>query len=185
MISVLNTGFIICLSAAILFLIISVVLFFLFDIKTIFMIRSGRAQAKSIKEMQEANASTGRLMNTKKNQKKTQTRTYDESAAKPAPVAEVKTPAYDDGSGKTEALDNVPDPDGSDETMILSQDQPGFNGGEETTILKAESETTVLSGAAEGGTEILSRIRPQQPVADIYFEIVKKVICCDTEEIIR
>ena len=55
MLSVLNTAFVICLAMTILFFVVSVILFFLFDIKTIYMIRSGRAQAKTVKEMEEIN----------------------------------------------------------------------------------------------------------------------------------
>ena len=61
LISIFRICFYICLAFTILFFIISVVLFFLFDIKTIFNIRTGRAKQKTIKEMQAANNSTGRL----------------------------------------------------------------------------------------------------------------------------
>ena len=55
-ISILQTGFIICLAFAIVFFIISVVLFFVFNIRLIFNIRTGRAKKKTIEEMK-----TGRL----------------------------------------------------------------------------------------------------------------------------
>ena len=61
LISIFRICFYICLAFTILFFIISVVLFFLFDIKTIFNIRTGRAKQKTIKEMQAAYNSTGRL----------------------------------------------------------------------------------------------------------------------------
>ena len=60
-ISTLNTLFWVCLSFTILFFILSVVLFFVFDIKGIFFIKTGRAQAKTVKEMEAANENTGRL----------------------------------------------------------------------------------------------------------------------------
>ncbi len=60
-ISILQTGFIICLAFAIVFFIISVVLFFVFNIRLIFNIRTGRAKKKTIEEMQKANSETGRL----------------------------------------------------------------------------------------------------------------------------
>ena len=59
--STLNTIFIVCLALTIVFFLITVVLFFLFDIKTIFSIRTGKAAAKTVKEMEAANANTGRL----------------------------------------------------------------------------------------------------------------------------
>ena len=60
-ISVLNTLFYVCLSLCIVFFIITVVLFFLFDIRAIFSIRTGRAKRKTVDEMMAANANTGRL----------------------------------------------------------------------------------------------------------------------------
>ena len=60
-ISILQTGFIICLAFAIVFFIISFVLFFVFNIRLIFNIRTGRAKKKTIEEMQKANSETGRL----------------------------------------------------------------------------------------------------------------------------
>lgn len=61
MISILKTSLSVCIAFAILFFIISVILFFLFDIRTIFNIRTGRAKRKTVQEMQEANNRTGRL----------------------------------------------------------------------------------------------------------------------------
>lgn len=61
LISIFRICLYICLAFTILFFIISVVLFLLFDIKTIFNIRTGRAKQRTIKEMQAANNSTGRL----------------------------------------------------------------------------------------------------------------------------
>lgn len=62
LIQIFHIGFIICLAFCIMFLVISVLLFFIFDIKTIFSIRTGRAQKKKISEMAEQNALTGRLL---------------------------------------------------------------------------------------------------------------------------
>ncbi len=51
----------ICLVAAVIFLIITVAMFFFFNIPLIFSIRTGRAKKKTIEEMQRANSETGRL----------------------------------------------------------------------------------------------------------------------------
>lgn len=59
--SILQTCFSVCVAFCILFFIITVVLFFLFDIRTIFNIRTGRAKRKTVSEMQAANNQTGRL----------------------------------------------------------------------------------------------------------------------------
>ncbi len=60
-ISLLQICFSICLALTVVFFIISVVLFFVFDIRLIFNIRTGRAKRKTVQEMQEANSRTGRL----------------------------------------------------------------------------------------------------------------------------
>ena len=62
-ITILNTGFAICVAFSILFFIVSVVLFFVFDIKRIFDMKTGRAEKQKIREMEEENALTGRLIN--------------------------------------------------------------------------------------------------------------------------
>ena len=59
MISFYHTGFIICLIAAITLLVISVILFFVFDIRNVWLVRSGKAARKSIQEMSEASAKSG------------------------------------------------------------------------------------------------------------------------------
>ena len=208
MISVLNTGFIICLSAAILFFIIAVVLFFIFDIKTIYLLRSGRAKAKSVKEMQEAIASSGHLQAVKKKKKKSTPAVYAEPAPISAPVqsAQQQSEYYDDSS-KTEPL--RPDMnEGSEETTILEQNQPGYDDGSaETTILQSgngfgnetvipdhgketteqlstfEQETAVLSNSGNE-TQLLNQGSAPQTTSVIYFEIVKKIVCRDTDEVI-
>ena len=189
--SILNIGFIICLSAAILFLIISVVLFFLFDIKTIYMIRSGRAQAKSVKEMQEANASTGRLRGVNKKKSKVYYSNEPVSDQAQAPQPEQRT-SYAEESERTEQLHNTSQ--GSEETMILRQDQYDSYGEEETSLLgttkeiiheaPVAAETEVLS-RNNNETELLNRLPAPAPSREIYFEVVKKIICRDTDEIIR
>ena len=68
LIGLYHSGFIICLAFAILFFIVSVVLFFVFHIKEIFDMKTGRAQKKKIDEMEKENALTGRLI-TPKNKK--------------------------------------------------------------------------------------------------------------------
>lgn len=58
-----NTGFYICLTLCILALIGAVALFFLFDIRTNFLLRTNRAQQISVMKMREKNAQTDPLVN--------------------------------------------------------------------------------------------------------------------------
>lgn len=179
LISVLNIAFIICLAMTILFFVISVVLFFLFDIRTIYMIRSGRAQAKTVKEMQEINSSTGRLRVGGKTQtgglKKVKKKKDVIQLPGQAPAQEADYYAPDvqqqgEGYETTERLGDAA------ETTAL--DAPMFDDAAETSVLLPEAETSVLSQPAAPAAQ------PQQEVT-IFFEIVKKISLCDTEEVIR
>lgn len=63
MISLYHTGFQICAGLAVFFLLLTVFLFFKFKIPALFSARSGRAMRKTIREIEENNARTGRLRN--------------------------------------------------------------------------------------------------------------------------
>lgn len=67
LLKIYNVGFWICLTLAVLFLIISVILFVKFDIKGIWSLKSGRAQAKAIREKQSEAAKSGKMRTGKKN----------------------------------------------------------------------------------------------------------------------
>lgn len=60
-ISLYHTGFIVCLVLFILFLLITVLLFFRFDIRNVIDLRTGRGAKKTIQKMEEINAKTGKL----------------------------------------------------------------------------------------------------------------------------
>ena len=180
-ISLLKTGFIICLSAAILFFIITVALFFIFDIKTIFMIRSGRAQAKSIKEMQNANANTGHLRSTKTSGAKTskkhveKPRTQEISAPTAAPLT--ANPYPQSSPAPEQITEELAYEDTANQTEVLAQHHPV-----DVTIPEpAYSETVVLSEVTDQTFEQ----KPAEHKAGIYFEVIKKIVCRDTEEVIR
>lgn len=61
MIAAYNTGFNICLTIAVLGAASAIFLFFKFDIRTIFAIRTGRAERQTVEKLREANARTGTL----------------------------------------------------------------------------------------------------------------------------
>ena len=60
-INLFKTLFYVFLVSAIIFFILSIVLFFVFKIPQIYMMRTGRAQKKTVEEMKKINAETGRL----------------------------------------------------------------------------------------------------------------------------
>lgn len=63
LISILDIFMKVTLVAAILFFVLAVLFFFLFKIPQIYMIKTGKAQRKTIEQMRAINAETGRLSN--------------------------------------------------------------------------------------------------------------------------
>ena len=61
LISLYHTGFIVCLCLAVLSAVLSIVLFFVLDIRGVFDFMTGRAEKRTIRKMQEENAKTGKL----------------------------------------------------------------------------------------------------------------------------
>lgn len=186
LISIFRICFYICLAFTILFFIISVVLFFLFDIKTIFNIRTGRAKQKTIKEMQAANNSTGRLRvdgktltsqlskNDKKNTKRKKENVIVTPQTEPVKqqyVNQNKTP-YGDGSENTTVL-----PQDAEPTAVLSQpDVQSYDPGAQPTQQLSESDVNNIgydNSFAYGN------------VQDVNFQVVKKLVVIHTDETIN
>lgn len=66
LLKIFQAGFTVFLVLAILFLILSIVLFIKFDIRGIWQIKSGRAQSRAIREKQEEAAMSGKIRNTRR-----------------------------------------------------------------------------------------------------------------------
>lgn len=207
--SLLNTIFIVCLVLTVVFFVITLILFFLFDIRTIFNIRTGKAAAKTVKEMETANANTGRLRvgkvtNTgtlgKKQDKskklKTKTQTFGIPQQPAAP--QQHGPITEDITSRPATPENLTDDQPTDvlsaETELLSQ--PDDYSSQETQLLErnepdASAETMLL-------TEQMRQPDPAAPVTiennetlagddgydDVRFDIVKMIILCDTDEVL-
>lgn len=186
MISILNTAFIICLSGAILFFVISVALFFVFDIKTIYMIRSGRAQAKTVKEMQDANTSTGRLRVGKTTQtsglkkgKKT-SKTEKTPVVQPPQQFQTEQSSQENYGGYSFESERITE-QLSDNAVENPVAQPAFDDASETSILSSAAETSVLNQMDDDTYESYA----DSTQTTIYFDIIKKIIVRDTDEVIR
>ena len=164
-IEILNLLFWICLIFAIVFFALAVVQFFVFDIKGIFDKKTGRAQAKAIKEMEAVNESTGRLR--KESKPHTSKLSESEKLTKRAPAVVPPSPEsknnYYDGNSSAEGAnetDVLVSPDGSSETDVLRQ--PDYNEAE-TDVLNqpqySEAETSVLDQPqySEAETSVLDQ----------------------------
>lgn len=167
-INTMNTLFWICLSFSVLFFIISIVLFFVFDIRTIFNIKTGRAQAKTVKEMKAANESTGRL----RVAGKTQTSKLSDREKAVAREPAVKPPAEDE---KKQYYS------GGDETEVLQEDEGTEVLGTPPAQEPFYAETSVLS---EIDTRHTEDIQSDNGESKIGFRVVKKQMYIHTNEMI-
>lgn len=189
LISFFNTAFVICFAGTILFFVISLVLFFVFDIRTIYMIRSGRAQAKTVKEMQEANADTGRL----RVGNKTQTTRQKKKNQKTEP-SQIHQPVQPNAQNRQYSIDtSLTAMDNTDEELAdvteqldKSKNKPdetdNRNDNQQTELLQPSVETTILS---QCDTYPVDAPKMNGERREIYFDVVKKIIVRDTDEVIR
>lgn len=181
-------GFYSCLAVAVLFFVITLILFFLFDVRSILAARSGREKARTIKEMEAVTNTTGRLVQ-KKGVPRSTGKLKDQ---KPLVTKGTVVPPskLDDGSGITEDIK------GSEETSMLGADT------DQTMILGAESNQTQVLGEDRAQTSVLNADIPTQQfgeaqttvlvsadsiseVEGVRFEIVKNIICCGTDETVE
>ena len=155
-INILHIGFIICLVLTILFAALSVFFFFQFKIRDVFNAITGRAQRKSVQQMEEENAKTGKL---RQDYYSTPTSSdlYTTPSGRIPPVMSAQQAAggQADGAAYTEQVYHSADPEGREHTMQLhtAQQAASDNGGSEaTTLLNSGSEETTLLNGRNGGT---------------------------------
>lgn len=151
----------ICFGLAIAFAILAVLTFILFDIRTIFLIKTGRAQRRTITEMNERNQHTGKLrQNTENGHGKTKENTVGKT---------VKEKAIKTRKGSTQPIKDTLS--SSDETLVpQSMGEPaGTNSNEANSSAR---ETALLSRA-----ENERRANPS-----LGFRVVKRIIVTHTDE---
>lgn len=206
LIGLYHTGFIVCLILTILFVALSVLLFFKLRIRDVFNFMTGRAEKMTIRRMEEENAKTGKLRQEYLNPA-TSSDLYTTPSGNIPPVV-YTPPGGDDGSAITERphlQSGVPD-DGSAKTERTHPDK-NSPGGEATTLLnqgEGSEETTLLNqkpAAARYGQEgapgetVLLTPQMEKEMADARaeeekkkfpgkFVITKEQIWIHTEELI-
>ena len=153
-----DLAFKICLGLGILFLVLAVLFFFLFDIPKVYLIRTGKGARKTIKKMEEVNAETGRLRRVNED--------YMLGTDAPMTGDMGQTPSHDISSSSTDPVHTPPPQEmtGGNATTVLGRN--------ETTILSG-SETTVLNNtmAVGGNTQKYSYSRKTNGRFDIVFEV--------------
>ncbi len=165
MINIYHTAFIIFLVLTILFLIISIFLFFKLNIREIYDMRTGRGARRKIQEMEEINERTGKL------REDVAPKNYDTSEydimpqSKSEPLQEIKhNVTYQDGGNKTSPVENHPAveaDEGMENTTLLNDESATtlLNDDSQTTLLSDDSQTTLLSSEIKETKEISNETR--------------------------
>lgn len=176
-IETLHTLYIVSLTAAILMLVITIVLFFVFDMRHVIGKMLGFAEKKAIKEMEASTAFTSQL-NDKYN-KKMKDKVFTDTGSlkkKETPVQKLGMAPASPGGG------NVPAGYGSSQTTVL-----GYNQSEAATtqLDYSEQDTTQLRyDASDSQTTVLAPggETPQNPIQDLQFTITRQIMYIHTDE---
>ncbi|MCB6415392.1 hypothetical protein LI221_10010 [Faecalimonas umbilicata] len=176
MINLYHTAFLVFLILTIVFFVISIALFILFDIRGIFDMKSGRGAKKAIQKMQELNDQTGKLRQDVVANTPVSLDAGNRIASPPtekrsdAPAASVGSAAVaNTGAQQTELLD-----EGSRETTILAD-----QGLQATALLHHDNETTVLSSV-----QMQETAQPEAKKLPGAFKIEKEILWIHTEEML-
>ena len=164
LLKLLETGFIVCLFLTIVFFLISIILFFVFNIKQVYMILSGKAAKRDIRKLEEENFNTGRLS-------KYQSRGLYRTDSLELSQEFSKTQQMDAYEQQQEVVSVPQQQYNVNSTTVLGQNETTVLNGNETTVLNA-GETTVLSQ----NTQITHHNR--------MFSIIKNEMLIHTEEVI-
>lgn len=212
-ISSLQTCFWMCLILSIVCFVITIVMFFAFNIRMIFNIRTGRAKKRTVEEMQKVSSETGRL--------RANGKTLTSKLGKKSSAPINQAPAFqdnnyspqgdamsNDGSGRTMALDvkptytvvspsaarsintqYQPQPSYNQPTPASAPAQPSYN---QPTPAAAQSntveyaETSLLNEEPYEETSLLSNSEETTLLTDnaAAFRIIEMIEYIHTEEII-
>ncbi len=157
MINIYHTAFLIFLILTVVFLVVSVFLFFWFDIRGIFDLRSGRGARKTIQKMQELNDQTGKLRQSPVTATPVKLSGEERIAA---PVTEKKgTPLYEENAQQTELLSR--------------------QAGQKDAVCEVVGETTLLSPEQTQETP-----QPEKRKLPGVFRIEKEILWVHTNEVI-
>lgn len=204
MINIYHTAFIIFLVLTILFLLLSIFLFFKLNIREIYDMRTGRGARRKIQEMEEINERTGKLRD------EVVQKNYDEpeydimSQSKSEPLQEIKHKVtYQDGGRAAASVDRSPVVEGvsgMEDTSLLNDESATTLLSDEsaTTLLSDDSQTPLLSGESEtavlGNHELTETEESNQLESGLVseekeekvgtFNIEKEIMLIHTDEIL-
>ena len=181
-IAVYQAGFIACLCLAVVFAALTIFIFFKLKIRQVFDFLTGREQRRTIKQMEQENAKTGKLREdtfipgTTGDLYKTPSGSIPpviypvigemNTGTEPTQKTYYPSDAAGEGAEETTLLPN----EGNEETTLLNENQGGLYG--------EPGETTVLTQTASGTEKSEERRKSGR------FEIVKENMWIHTDEII-
>lgn len=177
-IDLFNALFYVALVAAIVFLVAAVIMFFVFKIPQVYMLRTGKSRKKSVEEMRKVNSETGRLASHSAGE-------HGISAIFGSST-ELNIPPEE---ATTEVLPNS--------TELAQRAAAEEQGRQETTVLPQQSAAKQEPAGASGETTVLGELAPQEPEPEPEeekelepdtsfgeFEIVRYIIKIHTDEMI-
>lgn len=171
--STLNTLYNVFLILTIVFFLISILLFFVFDIRRVYMIRSGRAAKRDIKRLNEENFNTGRLA------KRGVNNVYNNTGSFGASEEFGKTEQVIDNESSDGMYTAVNSSTANPSTATMNAMTPGSADVNQTTVLSS-GETTVLNN---GGTTVLG-MGSGQAAKGRMFKIIREEMLIHTDEAI-
>lgn len=173
MINVYHIGFTVCLILSCVFFIVSVILFFKFDIRKIIDMKTGRGAKKTIQKMEEINAKTGKLRQDMVSHTPSVLRSEDRIAY---PVTEANLDVQaeaarqrNSGAGRMSEDKN---------TAQNAYTESLEEGAQDTTLLCQSGETTLL---AQNMQQQIQQREIKLPGA---FKIEKEIMWIHTEEVL-
>lgn len=193
MINIYHTAFIIFLVLTILFLLLSVFLFFKLNIREIYDMRTGRGARRKIQEMEEINERTGKLREDVVYEKYNMSKYDIMPQSKSEPLQEVRhTVTYQDKGNVDLSQNQSPVEnrvEGEEATTLLNDESATtlLNDESATTLLNDQSATTLLGGGSKtlilGNNEIQETEEAKKEVSGT-FNIEKDVMLIHTDEIL-
>lgn len=193
MINVYHTAFIIFLVLTILFLLLSIFLFFKLNIREIYDMRTGRGAKRKIQEMEEINERTGKLREDAVYEKYNMSNYDVMPQSKSEPLQEVRhTVTYQDQGNVDLSQNKIPIKnmvEGEEATTLLNDESATtlLNDESVTTLLNDQSATTLLDGGSKtlilGSNEIQEAEKTKKEVSGT-FNIEKDVMLIHTDEIL-
>lgn len=180
LISRLNALFYVSLGVAILGLVLAVVIFFLFDIPTVFALRTGKRQKQAVEKLNRRSTRHGRFSSKRDLEKGTTEQLRRQNMAS----LRMESHTADIEEKADTPVIQAPQKPTAAETEILKAGETQLLGAEETTTLTrpAVSGTVEAYQPMESGiTQDLTGVKPPMQ-GSYHFVLVKEAVYCDSQE---